>query len=184
MNPFEYFLDRKLEIEADQGVMKIVRDYAFEDPLRLQLDGLLTAAGDQGEYNSHFRLGRVGDLWLATREFTHPIWGVDAYVRKGFYENYIRQLVEAYDQIRSGELTGRVPLLCEGVIAIDKGGLERSFLILEDLYRGGTSDFVPGPEGKLSGTLDGEEVMHDFEDRMLVGEFQHMVKDLSIFLQE
>jgi hypothetical protein len=153
MNPFEYFQELKPEIMKDESFMDILRTYAFTDRLRLIGNNKVTSLG-AGRHNIHFRIGKVGDIWLATREYLEAIELADDLQH---CENYIDAVVRAYEEGK------RVPFVCGGVRA-ENGHGGRYFLLLEDLTQGGTADFQPAPKsGGISGILDGEEVFHDFD---------------------
>ncbi len=153
MNPFEYFQKLKPEMVKDKAFMDSLRTYAFTDRLRLFGNEKVTPLG-AGRHNIHFRIGKVGDMWLATREYLGAIELAD-HLQHG--ENYIDAVVLAYEEGK------RVPLVCGGVRA-ENGRGGRYFLLLEDLTQGGTSDFQPAPKsGGISGILNGEEVFHDFD---------------------
>ena len=152
MNPFEYFRELKQEILKDESFMDILRTYAFTDRLKLIGDDNVTPLG-AGKHNVHFRIGKVGDMWLATREYLGAIELAD-HLQHG--ENYIDAVVRAYEDGK------RVPLICGGVRA-ENGRGGRYFLLLEDLTQGGTADFQPAPtSGGIRGILNGKEVFHDF----------------------
>ena len=153
MDPFEYFQELKPEIKRDEAFMDSLRTYAFTDRLRLFGNDKVTPLG-AGRHNIHFRIGKVGDVWLATKEYLEAIELAD-HLQYG--ENYIDSVVRAYEKGK------RVPIVCGGVRA-ENGGGGRYFLLLEDLTHGGTYDFQPAPRsGGMSGVLNGEEVFHDFD---------------------
>ncbi|KKP36799.1 MAG: hypothetical protein UR27_C0013G0018 [Candidatus Peregrinibacteria bacterium GW2011_GWA2_33_10] len=68
MDPFEYFQELKPEIKRDEAFMDSLRTYAFTDRLRLFGNDKVTPLG-AGRHNIHFRIGKVGDVWLATKEY-------------------------------------------------------------------------------------------------------------------
>ena len=155
MNPFEYFQELKAEMVKDEAFMDSLRTYAFTDRLRLIGNDKVTPLG-AGRHNIHFRIGKVGDVWLATKEYIGDcIDYPEDDMQHG--ENYIDSVVRAYEEGK------RVPIICGGVRA-ENGYGGRYFLLLEDLTQGGTADFQPAPKsGGISGILDGEEVFHDFD---------------------
>ena len=153
MNPFEYFQVLKPQMLQDEIFMNSLRTYAFTDRLRLFGNDKVTPLG-AGRHNIHFRIGKVGDVWLATREYLEAIELAD-HLRNG--ENYIDAVVRAYVEGK------RVPIVCGGVRA-ENGYGGRYFLLLEDLTQGGTANFQPAPKsGGISGLLNGVEVFHDFD---------------------
>jgi hypothetical protein len=153
MNPFEYFQELKPEMVRDESFMDSLRTYAFTNRLRLFGNDKVTPLG-AGRHNIHFRIGRVRDVWLATREYLEAI-DTDDHLLHG--ENYIDAVVRAHQEGK------RVPIVCGGVKA-ENGRNGRYFLLLEDLTQGGTADFEPAPRsGGISGFLNGEEVFHDFD---------------------
>ena len=153
MDPFEYFQKLKPEIVKDKSFMDSLRTYAFTDRRRLIGNDKVTPLGG-GRHNIHFRIGKVGNVWLATREYLEAIEFVDD-LQHG--ENYIDAVVRAYEEGK------RVPIICGGVRA-ENGHGGRYFLLLEDLTHGGTADFQPAPKsGGISGILNGEEVFYDFD---------------------
>jgi len=153
MDPFEYFQELKPEMVKNESFMDSLRTYAFTDRLRLIGNDKVTPLG-AGRHNIHFRIGKVGDVWLATREYLESIELAD-HLQHG--ENYIDAVVRAYEEGK------RVPLVCGGVRA-ENGRGGKYFLLLEDLTQGGTADFQPAPRsGGISGILNGEEVFHDFD---------------------
>lgn len=154
MNPNEYFQALKPSIIGDEAFMDSLRKYAFTDLIRYIEGGKYIHLGG-GVNNNHFRIGKMGDVWLATREYTGI--NLDVEDRMQHPENYITQAVRYSDRGK------RVPIICGGVKAEnDRGG--RYFLLLEDLTDGGTADFQPAPKnGGVSGKLNGVEVFHDFD---------------------
>ena len=153
MNPFEYFQELKPKIIRDESFMESLRTYAFTDRLRLLGNNQVTPLG-AGKHNIHFRIGKVGDVWLATREYLEAMELADHLQHA---ENYIDAVVRAYEEGK------RVPRVCGGV-KTENGLYRRYFLLLEDLTQGGTADFQPAPKsGGISGILDGEKVFHDFD---------------------
>ena len=72
MNPFEYFQVLKPQMLRDEALMDSLRAYAFTDRLRVLETGKVTPLG-AGRNNIHFRIGKVGDVWLATREYLEAI---------------------------------------------------------------------------------------------------------------
>jgi len=153
MNPFEHFQELRPQIVKDGAFLDSLRTYAFTDRLRLVGNNKVTPLGS-GRYNIHFRIGKIGALWLATREYLQALGVTD---HKQHCENYIEAAIKAHE-------TGkRVPIICGGVKAENEYG-GRYFLLLEDLTQGGTADFRPASRsGEVSGTLNGEEVFHDFD---------------------
>jgi hypothetical protein len=155
MNPFEYFQKLKPEMVQNESFMDSLRTYAFTDRLRLIGNDKVTPLG-AGRNNIHFRIGKVGDIWLATREYigTAVEWPEDPMQH---CENYIDTVVRVHKEGK------RVPIVCGGVKA-ENGHGGKYFLVLEDLTQGGTADFQPAPKsGGISGILNGEEVFHDFD---------------------
>lgn len=169
MNPFEYFQQLKPQIESDETIIRNLRLYAFGD--RKVLYHLGT-----GTTNTHYRIGKIGDLWLATREF---IWGRhDPEMQKIACESYINSIISSHE-------TGiRVPIICGGIKAESiNPKTERYFLMLEDLTAGGTKEFIA--KRGLAGLVDGKEVYHDFPEDMLKEEpFEYMIDDKMILLRE
>jgi len=154
MNPFEYFQELKPKIMQDETFIDSLRTYAFTDILRLGENDKVTPLG-AGGHNIHFRIGKIDGVWLATREYLKAIERDD---HLQHCENYIDAVVRAYE---GGK---RVPSVCGGVKAKENGYGRRYFLLLEDLTHGGTANFQPAPSGGcISGTLNGEEVFHDFD---------------------
>ena len=158
MNPFEYFQELKPTIKQDESFMDSLRTYAFTERLRLIGNDKVTPLGT-GIHNTHFRIGNVGNIWLAIREYIGIAveWPEDSMQH---CENYIAAVCRAYEKGK------RVPIVCGGVRA-ENGFGGKYFLLLEDLTHGGTSNFQPAPEsGGISGILNGEEVFHDFDTDM------------------
>jgi len=179
MNPFERFESLRPDIEEDEVTMRNLRTYAFTDRVRLIGEGLLECAGT-GVCNTHFRIGRIGDLWLTTREYFYCYQDQPPDEPREVAEMYIRHLIKAHEEGR------RVPILCGGVISRNRRGRERCFLVLEDLTAGGTSDFRPGQRGDVAGTIDGREVYHDFEDQFMEhgDKYRYMTGERAILLAE
>lgn len=168
MDPFAYFQHLKPAIEAETQTMQNLRTYGFGDPYHIQHLKTLDFLG-KGRNNMHFRIVKVGDVWLATREdLSDFYWESD----RSVCECYIRQAVQAHKQGH------KVPRLCGSVIAhFSRERGDRYFLLLEDLTRGGTSDFVPAPRsGGVAGTLSGEPIHHDF-DTLEDSNFDHTFSD-------
>jgi len=154
MNPNEYFQELKPKILRDEAFMANLRTYASTHRTRLFGNPKVTSLG-AGRNNIHFRIGRVGDIWLATRDYLGPTFDVED--RMQHPENYIAAAVRLHNEGK------RVPIVCGAVKAENEFG-GRYFLLLEDLYHGGTSDFEPAPKnGRVSGKLNGEDVFHDFD---------------------
>ena len=169
MNPFEYFQQMKPQIERDDIIMRNLRSYAFHHGLSLSKLG-------EGSANRHFRIGKLRDLWLSTRE--HYISRPFPEVQRQFCETYIDTLVLAHE---SGK---RVPKIIGGVKANStKSGKENYFLLLEDLTAGEHGNFIPADIGSASGTIDGVEIFYDFQD-ILTDLFRYMVGGNMIDLLE
>ncbi len=176
MNPFEYFQEMRHQIERDTPFMENLRYYAFTDRLRLDISRVAPLGA--GRSNIHFRIGKVGDLWLASREHINE-YAFDPEDRLAHNENYIDAVVRAH----GGEK--RVPIICGGVKAEGEYGL-RYFLLLEDLTQGGLGDFQPAPRsGGVVGILNGERVWHDFDtDYPYRPEIRYMRDDKVILLRK
>jgi hypothetical protein len=154
MNPFEYFQQLKPLILENQTFMDSLQTYAFTDRLRLIGNAKVTPLG-AGRNNIHFRIGKINDLWIASREHIENIFEVEDKMQH--CENYIAKAVSYHEEGK------RVPLVCGCVKAIE-GNHEKYFLLVEDLTDGGIAHFIPaGKSGKMSGRLKGIEVFHDFD---------------------
>ncbi len=157
MNAFERFQELKPQICENAAFMENLQLYAFhdmEDLLEQGKDSTLPYLG-AGTNNTHYRIGRIGDLWFASREF---IQGQDERDSINEYESYIGQVISYHEQGH------RVPVVCGPVLA-RIGNRARYFLLLEDLTAGGTANFQPARRsGGISGFIDGVEVFHDFDD--------------------
>lgn len=154
MNPLESFQELKPIIERDTKFMETLRYYAFTERLRLDVSRVIPLGA--GRSNIHFRMGKVGDMWLASREYINEcaVFPEDILAHN---ETYIDEVVRAHEQGL------RVPIVCGGVIA-KEAGHSRYFLLLEDLTQGGGADFQPAPRsGGVSGKVNGVEVFHDFD---------------------
>ncbi|MBT5739709.1 hypothetical protein HOI26_01290 [Candidatus Woesearchaeota archaeon] len=176
MNPNEYFQALKPQMIEDEVFMDALRHFAFTDRVRYAMSSSKSPHLGGGFNNNHFRIGRIGDVWLATREYIGTTFDVEDCMQHP--ENYIAQVVKHSDRGK------RVPIVCGGVKAEnDHGG--RYFLLLEDLTHGGTSDFEPAPKnGGVSGRLNGEEVFHDFDtDTPFHPPTKYLGKDLLLVLQ-
>ncbi len=160
MNPFELFQELKPRILEDKVFMENLRLYAFHDRrdlVRQGREGTLPYLGT-GTNNTHYRIGNIGDLWLASRAF---IQGLDEKDSIQEYENYIGQAILYYTQGK------RVPVVCGPVLA-RSGKHSKYFLLLEDLTAGGTADFRPARRsGEISGFINDVRVYHDFDDDSL-----------------
>ncbi|MBS3122477.1 hypothetical protein J4434_06365 [Candidatus Woesearchaeota archaeon] len=153
MNPFEYFQKLKPLMMKDEVFMDSLRTYAFTERARLIGNDKVKLLG-AGTYNIHYRIGKVGNVWLATREYLSPI---DLADQLQHCENYIDAVVRAYEEEK------RVPIVCGGIRAEYKC-VRRYFLLLEDLTQGGTANFQPAPKsGGISGLLNSENVFYDFD---------------------
>jgi len=151
--PFEHFQRLKPQILKDEIFMDSLRTYAFTDRLKLFGNNKVVPLG-AGRNNIHFRIGKIGNIWLASREY---LAGLDREDDLQHCENYIDCVVRTYQQGK------RVPIVCGGV-KVEVGEDIRYFLLLEDLTQGGTADFQPAPKyGGRSGKLNGVEVFHDFD---------------------
>ncbi len=155
MNPFELFQQLKPQIERDDAIIRNLRSYAFDENHHLEY-------AEGGESNVHYRVGRIGELWLVTREFFKSI---------GNPEEQIQACDTYIDGLLSNHRFGReVPRIVGGVRAvgaIKKGQkeLDRYILLLEDLSAGGTAiDFVPGTRGSWFGKLGGRLIYYDFPE--------------------
>jgi hypothetical protein len=167
MNPFEYFQKLKPEIEADRELMNALKDYAFNETCDLVHLGY-------GNTNTCFRLGKINDFWLATRENIR----LEDYpeVNRGGVESYIETLLYYFQTNRA------VPKICGGVHA-KREGIEKYFLLLEDLTDGGNARFSPGLNGAKSGFKNGIEVFYDFQEDFEVEEFKYMNEEKMIILK-
>jgi len=165
MNPFELFLHLKSEIEGNEEIMHNLRKYAYTWSGKLRhyapewVFGL-KCLGD-GWHHRHFRMGHVSDYWIATREYKNYRWGLRSEVIRVSYENYITELIGWHVRGR------RTPLICGGVCA-HSNDLKKYFLLIEDLTRGGTSDFTPDYAGSIGGTLDGKPVLYDSKESFVM----------------
>ena len=176
MNPFEYFLELRKKILQDEEFMNNLRTYAFTERAKLIENEKVVFLG-AGQDNSHFRIGKIGNIWLASRElndYQFYCWEE--------YENYITKAVEYHKKEK------RVPIVCGGVMKIYKEMKEdeRYFLLLEDLTNGGASDFQPAPrDGTINGKLKGEDVYYDFNynDSMMLTKY-YLAKENLIILEE
>ena len=147
MDPFEQFLELKLEIENDQNIMRNLREYSFNKSHNLPYLG-------EGLANLCYRIGNVNGLWLASREYidcNHII------MKRIACEGYIKNLILNH---KSGK---KVPNIC-GCVNVKRKNFEKYFLLVEDLSNGGNSDFIPGKSGRKSGTVNGSEVFYDFDE--------------------
>ncbi|MBI1935694.1 hypothetical protein HYS31_04600 [Candidatus Woesearchaeota archaeon] len=161
MDPFEYFLDFKPKIELDESFMRNLRVYAFTDPTLLRGYKEISFL-DKGTNHYHYRIGKVGNLWLATRQADD--WYPD--FQRADCESYIDDLVSMHNKLVLEQQEGkRVPVICGCVKAERQDGLEQYFLLVEDLTAGGTSSFFPGRRRDRSGMVDGVEVYYDFDVR-------------------
>ena len=149
MNPFEYFQQMRSQIESDEIVMRNLREYAFGNAISLPYL-------KKGTTNTHYRIGRVGSMWLATREAMHFKGQPELQIQ--LCESYLEALVATQNEGK------RVPAIAGGVKSVNKGGKERFFLLLEDLTQGGSAIFAPGSEGEVSGFVNGEQVFYDFHE--------------------
>ena len=61
MNPFKYFQQMRPQIERDEAIMGNFGLYAFSNVKSLVHLGI-------GKSHTHYRIGKIGDLWIATRE--------------------------------------------------------------------------------------------------------------------
>ena len=96
----------------------------------------------QGENNVIYRLGKVGKLWLAIRD--QKIFDFD--FGRANAEESIESVVAFY------EYGQNVPAVV-GRAKVNSNHPPYYFLIVEDLTRGGTSDFKPGSKEDRFGTL-------------------------------
>lgn len=174
MNPFEYFQQMIPQIERDEAIMKNLRLYAFHERQSLTHLG-------SGIHNTHYRIGKIGDLWFATREYLELLPVSDfQYIQRMFAEAYINQLVQAHAKGK------RVPIICGGVKAESTNlGIEKYFLLLEDLTAGGNAKFIPAPPKWFAGTIDGVVVIHDFDEEYVDPmSIKYMVDDKMILIRD
>lgn len=172
MNPFEYFMALKPRIEHSPDIMSKLELYLHPQRSTLIAEGVLENAG-YGLNHRHVRIGKIDDVWLATREF---YTGLDSFDTRYEGEYYIESLVRHHE---NRDLTAAV---CGGVYVRRQ---DRYFLIVEDLTRGGTSDFKPGLKGKPFGLLDGKKVWHDMDLQYIdkeESEMIYMLEDKMIIL--
>ena len=156
MSPFELYQQMKPQIYRDEAVMANLKTYAFNQNTNLAHLG-------SGTTNTHYRVGRVGEIWLATREYFHIIG--DPEYQKDCCETYIRRLL-------SNRMQGRdVPRIVGGVRAVaahirnETDTIDRYFLLVEDLTAGGSADFSPGTKGSWFGKVKGRGlVFYDFPE--------------------
>ena len=152
--------------------MRNLRLYAFSFTQGLEFLGA-------GGTNWHYRIGKIGDVWLATREAWQAIGATE--IQREVCEIYIDDLVS---ESEDGKL---VPKIVGAVKAIsgDKESstyFERYFLLTENLTAGGTADFKPGGRASRSGTVYGRVVYYDFPEGSTKS-FQYTTDDKVILLR-
>lgn len=162
MNPFERYQEMKPQIERDEAIMRNLKMYAFNEN-----SSLVHLGRYPDTTNTHYRIGKVGDLWLATRE----ILQFAPELQKECCETYIDMLLHQDRLLPYDGSGGRVSRIVGGVkaIAANRRGatdtIDRYFLLVEDLTAGGTADFLPGIKKDVwFGTVNGKIVFYDFPE--------------------
>ncbi len=174
MNPFERFQDLKSKILEDRVLIDNLQLLAFSDKVEISNNSSLVPLGS-GHNNYHFRLGSLNAVWIASRK---SIRKYDSHALRCSAENYISELVYCHT------IGKRVPSFCGGV-KVEKNGVEDYFLLVEDLTRGGNSNFNVKNRWDSHGILDGKIVYFDFEEVPWgVRNFKYMVEDKMIFIKK
>ena len=118
MNPNEAFQALKPQILQNEIFINKLRTYASTSDLaRYSMTPEARFLGT-GRHNTHFRIGRVGDLWLATREYIGTIFDIEDAMQHP--ENYIDQAVSF------SEKNKRVPIVCGGVRFTNNNGVTKN----------------------------------------------------------
>jgi hypothetical protein len=153
MNPFDYFQKLRSEREDDNSFMEKLREFAFGDKVLMVAEQKLDFRGG-GKHTKTYRIGMVGDLWIAAREFNYI--GQDEEELRLQCESYIHYAV------REHGIGNKVPAFCGGLVA--KNGYTEYFVLVEDLTNGGKFEIQSVGSGEKYGIVNGEKVYFDFDE--------------------